>query len=644
MKSLFPLKNIFLVALMFFMHTGSFAQREVVAELTRKLNNTSDPHARINLYNKIAYEIRIYAPDSAMDFARHALALGEKENYQYGIAVSNICLSHANSAKANYELGVEYAKKALVIGDNLQNDSIRGAANLVIATCHYNKSNYDLSIEKAILAIQYYKKINNNDGITKARLAMAQVYQLKDDLPEAVRILQDVSRQKQNDVKVQVNAYHTLANIYGMQGKYDSALALDAKGLAICEAHDLKYLKSPLYDNMANCFMYAGQFVKAREYFYRCIDLDSSFGNKKQMADTYLNLGQLALMEKNNNAAVASLKHSISLSEASGYRQGTYSAYLLLSKAYSLSNQKDSALIAVNKGYIIKDSVINESSENKIAEYETLFQAEKKEQELKIQKDEINKKNYFLVGLCLAIFLITLSGVLYFRKRSLQNKIDLQNEVLKQQDLAAKAIIEAEENERKRIAADLHDGVGQMMSAAKMNLSVFEHELSFSDDTQKEKFENVISMVDASCREIRNVSHQMMPNALLKSGLSGAVKEFISKIDTRIIKVTLHTEGLNERLEANVETVLYRVIQESVNNVLKHSGANHLDISIIKDHEGISATVEDNGKGFHVKEAEQSNGIGLKNSVSRIKYLQGTIDFHSTPGSGTVVAIHIPVM
>jgi len=133
-----------------------------------------------------------------------------------------------------------------------------------------------------------------------------------------------------------------------------------------------------------------------------------------------------------------------------------------------------------------------------------------------------------------------------------------------------------------------------------------------------------------------------MPNALLKSGLASAIKEFLAKIDTRIIRVGLHTEGLNERLEGNVETVLYRVIQECVNNALKHSGADHLDISVIKDHEGISATIEDNGKGFDISETTNASGIGLKNTISRIKYLQGTIDFHSKPGSGTVVAIYIP--
>ena len=248
-----------------------------------------------------------------------------------------------------------------------------------------------------------------------------------------------------------------------------------------------------------------------------------------------------------------------------------------------------------------------------------------------------------LWGLGFIALLMIIAGISLYHRKKVQTKLELQQAIMKQQDLATKSIIEAEEKERKRIAADLHDGVGQMMSAAKMNLSVFETELPFANEAQKKSFENVMDLIDESCKEIRNVSHQMMPNALLKLGLASAVKEFIDKIDTRVIKVSLHTEGLNEPIDNNTETVLYRVIQECVNNVLKHSGADHLDISLLKDTNSISVTIEDNGKGFDCSDKLKFEGIGLKNIISRITYLKGTIDFDSSPGKGTLVAMHVPL-
>ena len=122
------------------------------------------------------------------------------------------------------------------------------------------------------------------------------------------------------------------------------------------------------------------------------------------------------------------------------------------------------------------------------------------------------------------------------------------------------------------------------------------------------------------------------------------LSDFIGKIDDSLIKVNLVTYGLNERLDANIETVLYRVIQESVNNVIKHSQANQLDIQISIEDKEITVTIEDNGKGFDVSNKDNFDGIGLKNIITRIEFLKGSVEWDSSPGNGTLVAIHIPVL
>ena len=218
----------------------------------------------------------------------------------------------------------------------------------------------------------------------------------------------------------------------------------------------------------------------------------------------------------------------------------------------------------------------------------------------------------------------------------------MKTQLMKQQEAAVKAVMEAEENERQRIAKDLHDGIGQMMSAAKMNLSAIESEINFSNPEQKKSFSKIINLLDESCKEVRTVSHIMIPNALLKNNLGIAIHDFADKISSKNLKVHVSTEGLDERIDSNIETVLYRVIQECVNNVIKHSDATTLDISLIRDKDGISGTIEDNGKGFDMTDNDQSDGIGLKNIFSRIEYLKGTVDFDSAPGRGTVVALNVP--
>jgi signal transduction histidine kinase len=353
----------------------------------------------------------------------------------------------------------------------------------------------------------------------------------------------------------------------------------------------------------------------------------------------------MATVYKKINNKILELKYlnlAKDVAEQNGFNKDLISIYSYLSTYYEKSDVPLS-LSFLKKHNAVKDSVFNETSNKQITELNTKYETSKKEQQLILQRVEIANKNYLVWAITGGTLLLTIAAFSFYRKKQAQNKMNLHVEVMRQQDIATKGIIVAEEKERKRIAADLHDGVGQMMSVAKMNLSAFENELPFKNEMQKNNFEKIINLVDESCKEIRSVSHQMMPNALLKSGLANAIKEFIDKLDSRILKVNLYTEGLNERLDSNIETVLYRIIQECVNNVIKHSGANTLDISLIKDTDGIAATIEDNGNGFDAKNKEKFEGIGLKNIISRVQFLKGTVDFDSSVGNGTLVAIHIPI-
>ena len=134
-----------------------------------------------------------------------------------------------------------------------------------------------------------------------------------------------------------------------------------------------------------------------------------------------------------------------------------------------------------------------------------------------------------------------------------------------------------------------------------------------------------------------------MPNALLKKGLVNAVREFIQQISGNKLSINLQTDGLQKPIPNHVEMVLYRVIQESVNNVIKHAEASNLDISINQEPDGIDVMIEDNGKGFDAGKITSSDGIGLNNIKNRVQYLKGTVEWNTAPGNGTLVAIHIPI-
>jgi len=218
-------------------------------------------------------------------------------------------------------------------------------------------------------------------------------------------------------------------------------------------------------------------------------------------------------------------------------------------------------------------------------------------------------------------------------------------ELINQQELRSRAIIEAEEKERTRIAKELHDGIGQQLSAAKLNISGLQASLHTNNDEEKVMLQNAIDFIDESVKEVRSVSHSMMPNALVKSGLVSAIKEFVTKISSSgALKINLEIVGLSDRLEQTVETVLFRVLQELLNNIIKHAKAAYVNIQVIKHEKELTILIEDNGVGFDTeKELSNNNGIGLKNIQSRVAFLNGQVFFDSHISKGTTVTVEIPI-
>lgn len=546
----------------------------------------------------------------------------------------------------NFDDGLEAAEKAARLAVKLKDSGALGSFENQVGNAYYLKGNYDSAASYYYRALNLLKRMGNQAGTAAVLNDLGRLYRKTRDLDRALQMYDESFELYKNlgDDGGMATILNESGVVFEYKENYDEAVSRYKRSLDVREktkdtvgiAYSLNFI--------GGAFTQQKKFREAEDYLIRSLELRKKLKDSFTIALSHSDLGYMYKEQNSLEKAIEQYNLSNAIAEKMRFAD------------LMLSNYKELAVIAERKGDFalslvyykkqtgLKDSIYSGDKMKQIEQLNAKYQSEKKEQQLKLQKAEISRKNYLLWGLVGIGAVLVLYGFSFYRKKQLENKMNLQAEVMKQQELATRAIINAEENERRRIAADLHDGVGQMMSAAKMNLSAFENEISFKDETQRNYFDKLIGLVDESCREIRSVSHQMMPNALLKNGLASAVREFIDKIDNRVIKINLHAEGLNERLDGNTETVLYRVIQECVNNVIKHSGAGNLDISLIKDADGISATVEDNGRGFNISDLQKLEGIGLKNIRSRVEFLKGTVDFDSSPGRGTLVAIHIPIV
>jgi len=302
----------------------------------------------------------------------------------------------------------------------------------------------------------------------------------------------------------------------------------------------------------------------------------------------------------------------------------------------------------MNQYIAAKDSVYDARIKQQILDVQSQYETDKLEQDLELIKKEkenteiklSQRKTEFWL-LIFVMISITGAGIFLFYRHQARQKATANAERIREQETRMNAVFQAQEEERRRIAKELHDGVGQTISAIKMNYLNLTNKASEMELVPD--FKKIERMLDNAGKEVRSISHQMIPKELEQFGLVPAMEGMLSlNFEHSPIQYQFEHSGFDERISSNIELVLFRVSQELVSNVLKHSKASELNVQLLKVKSHIVLNVTDNGIGFQVEKKEK-NGIGLLNIASRIDGIKGHLNYESAPGSGTTVTIRTPM-
>ena len=203
-----------------------------------------------------------------------------------------------------------------------------------------------------------------------------------------------------------------------------------------------------------------------------------------------------------------------------------------------------------------------------------------------------------------------------------------------------KSMTEARETERSRIAKDLHDGIGGLLSGVKISLANMQTRLGLKADDQL-VFARSLDMLDGSVQELRRVAHAMMPPSLEVFGLKAALRDYVKSVDSmKTMKAVFQVMGEEHKLASENELIVYRIVQELMNNILKHAQATECLIQLAYLPDQLSITVEDDGNGFDSQ--LEKKGMGWINIRQRVEFLKGSLDLNTSEGNGTSVQINIP--
>ncbi|HLO37110.1 MAG TPA: sensor histidine kinase, partial [Lacibacter sp.] len=509
---------------------------------------------------------------------------------------------------------VKVGEEGLVLANKLNDSLATAEINHSLGVSNYFKGEYEKAAAYYFFAQGVYERRNLWQKQAYAMNDLAKLYRKTRDLKRALSFYDNALElfTKLKDSSGIQMIMNESGVVYEYQGNYEEAIRHYNAALQIATKLKDEGGKGWCYNFLAGVYALQSKFELAEDYNLRALGIRQKLKDTFALTLSYADMGVMYSSWNKYERAVYYLEASNKLAERMDYRELLSNNYAELSRIANVTGDYKKALDYYTWHAQLKDSLFNAQKTRQIEELSTLYETNKKEQQIQVQQFTINKRNQQIFFILLFTLLSAVVAYLFYNRYRWKQQAKLQTEILNQQELAAQSILEAEEKERTRIAKDLHDGVGQMMSAARMNLSSYYNTAKINDGEQSASLANIIQLVDDSCKEVRAVSHSMMPSALLNKGLTDAVNELTSKISSNELLVSSYSEGFTERLNTTTETILYRVIQECINNSIKHASATTLDISLINDNDGISVTIEDNGKGFSI-EQQKEEGMGLSN-------------------------------
>jgi two-component system NarL family sensor kinase len=441
------------------------------------------------------------------------------------------------------------------------------------------------------------------------------------------------------DQELVADCMNNKGTVYEQQLRYKDALVVYKNALEVYTGKNIVAKMSMALSNIAIVYKFLKDYPAAVDYNLKALALSSKTGDEWMMSATYNNIGNLygemgdykKAMEYCNKAlSIAEKIHAIEIIESTydsmadaAAKAGDYKNAFAYHKLFARTNSK----------------FINIESTRQLSELNVKYETEKRQKIIQQQQFQISRRNYWIFGSSLLLVLVLIVGYLIFRNFRYQQQRRLREEIHKQQELANKALFEGEQNERIRIARDLHDSIGQMLSVVKMNVSTLQHQFPDNQTTM-----GTLDLVDKTIGEVRAISHNLLPEAL-NFGLFSGLEEMADKINASgSTKVLLEVPEQVRKHQFNKQSELsiYRIVQEVLSNMVKHAEATQINLDVYSTATGLIINIKDNGKGFDPEQIRESKGLGWKNIFARVNLLDGKMQVQSEKLTGTQIEITIP--
>jgi signal transduction histidine kinase len=608
-----------------------------------------------DLYMKYSKVIN-HDPDSALRIAKKLYHISSESTDMRGISMAFMQFGYIAAMKGKTDSAKLFYKKALDIRkkNHLKEEAVSTYYQLSVL---YN----DLGIKDSAFYF-LYEALGWNDSAPDKNYSgliyiyLGRLYMDHNEPAEAIKSLKKGASftEQFKDTFGIFQAYTELGNFYYQQNRFDSALWYFRQCEILAKQSIEETKLADAYNNLALCYSATRNTGQAIYYYGKALGTYIKLDSKSDISLAYLNLGSLYLDAHETDSSLYYLERAKSISRQTGDADILLKSLKYLADAYAAKGNFIKAFDYRVQFGSLNDSLMNNEKIKQIADMQTRYETEKKEQQI-VLLDEKSKtrsaqRNFFIAGSAILLLLLLTLGYYFLQKQ----KVAKKNEEIARQKIASllneqeiksyNAMIEGQEEERKRLAEDLHDRIGSMLSTVKLLFGALENKVGQYQDENKKQFENVNQLLDEAVAEVRKVSHDLSTGMVMNFGLVTALQELCSSIeDSGLIHCKLLAYGMNERLDTQTEIGIYRMVQELISNILKHAKASNIIIQLNRGETSLNITVEDDGIGFDTANRKPGGGIGLKNLEARAAKLGGIYHVDSSPGAGTISIIEVPI-
>lgn len=631
-----PTKPFIVFLLVFFISTLFFlpiAQANLADSLLNLLNKEKNDSLRVDLMIKLSREWWYKDSRKAISWGLKAIREAQKLNYKKGIA------SGANVTGVGYDVmglpdsAIFYYDIALSHAQGSHFEIVAGSALSNKAMIMQSFGKYTEAIQLYHAALAIFEKLDNQQMIANVNNNIGLTYE---DLRQHQKALEYYLRslgirRKLKDESGVATSLNNLALVYQEMGKYAKALEylFEAAELRIKLKDD--YGLGIVYNNIAEIYSLLGDYRKTIQYNElslmarrRTSDETGKSYNFNNLVNAYLKLGNL-------QSARMFLDSSLQLVKRLKALPRMVKTWEFKISWHKAAGQKDSVIKAYEEYITLKDSLARKTLEEEIAHTEARYGVMQKTaevnrlnqlvqiQQLEAENARTKARNTRLFGIIILGIILSIFGAVtaHLRYRA---RVMLERQRLDFQQKTFLEVMAAEDRERQRIAMELHDGLGQVLSAALLNIRALPEQASSQGYGPRKSAEKAIQ---TAIEDMRRISHNLMPGALIRKGLTHAIEEMAQTVNSsQKAKINLQLDNTIE-LPRQTQHTLYRVIQETINNILKHSKATEITISLKTENNRFSLEIRDNGNCLELPQEKPEKSIGLESLKQRINLLKG---------------------